>query len=67
MKLLVIQKFDLKIIITICYSIIIIKEYYEGICLKRHKCIHHAHPSASLLLKGNMSITIVCRVRANMN
>ena len=48
-KLLVLQKYDLQITITCCHSIII-KEYSEGICLKRHKCIHLVHPFESLLL-----------------
>ena len=76
MKLLIIQKYDLQIIITCCHSIIIIiisiiiiiinitiiKEYSEGICSKRHKCIHLTHPFCVIaIVKGNMSIQNVLR------
>ena len=46
---LFIQEYDLQIIITCCYNIVIIKEYFEEICLKRHTLftfyifLHHCY------------------------
>ena len=51
MKLLIIQKYDLQIIVTSCYNILSYqKKCSKGICLKRHKSIHLLHLFASLLL-----------------
>ena len=80
MKLLIIQKYDLQIIITCCHSIIIviiiiiiiiiiiliiiviIKEYSEGICSNRYKCIHLTYPFCVIaIVKGKISIQNVLR------
>ena len=71
MKLLIIQKYDLQIIITCRHSIIIIiiiiviviiKEYSKGICSNRYKCIHLTYPFCVIaIVKGKMSIQNVLR------